>query len=186
MSQYIVRITEPENTFIYSDPHFGHTNIIKYCNRPFSSISEMNEVMLAKYHMVVKPDSKVIFLGDMAYGRNNQPPRWWLKQLDGKILYLKGSHDKGITPTSTGLENVVQVLDRPFIVNLDGKGLYVHMAHDPFDVRDRAGLWLIHGHNHNNRPLLSRFYPHTMCVCVENTEYAPIPVMEIIRMINER
>lgn len=32
------------NTFFTADTHFNHANIIQYCRRPYSSITEMNEV----------------------------------------------------------------------------------------------------------------------------------------------
>ena len=43
----------PEQTYITSDLHLYHTNIIKYCNRPFEYSSkgcaEMNEFILKKF-----------------------------------------------------------------------------------------------------------------------------------------
>jgi calcineurin-like phosphoesterase family protein len=46
-------------THFYSDPHFGHTNIIKYCDRPFASVDEMNEELVARYNASVGPDDFV-------------------------------------------------------------------------------------------------------------------------------
>ncbi len=33
--------------FFTSDTHFGHANIIGYCRRPFGSVQEMDDAMVA-------------------------------------------------------------------------------------------------------------------------------------------
>lgn len=50
--------------FFTSDTHFYHTNIIKYCNRPFKSMHEMNEVMMNNWNKIVKPTDTVCHLGE--------------------------------------------------------------------------------------------------------------------------
>lgn len=46
-------------TYWYTaDLHIGHTNIIRYCNRPFSSVEEMNERLLQNLHAEVKVSAK--------------------------------------------------------------------------------------------------------------------------------
>ena len=36
-----------------SDTHFGHTNMIAYENRPFSSTEQMNEVLIENWNKVL-------------------------------------------------------------------------------------------------------------------------------------
>lgn len=52
-------------TFISSDYHFSHSNIIKYDNRPFSNLEEMNSTIIRKHNERVKPEDTVYFLGDL-------------------------------------------------------------------------------------------------------------------------
>ena len=51
--------------FFTSDHHFYHTNIIKYCQRPFQSVEEMNEVMVERWNAVVGKNDTVYYLGDL-------------------------------------------------------------------------------------------------------------------------
>jgi calcineurin-like phosphoesterase family protein len=52
--------------FFTSDTHFNHKNIIKLCNRPFTSIEEMNEKIIENWNNIVKPEDIVWHLGDFA------------------------------------------------------------------------------------------------------------------------
>ena len=54
--------------FFTSDTHFGHANIIRYCKRPFDSVNEMNDTMVARWNASVKPTDTIFHLGDFALG----------------------------------------------------------------------------------------------------------------------
>lgn len=57
-----------ENLFFTSDTHFFHEGIIKFCNRPFASVEEMNEAMIRNWNEVVHEKGTVFHLGDFAFG----------------------------------------------------------------------------------------------------------------------
>jgi len=81
--------------FFTADSHFGHANIIKYCNRPFNSVDEMDETMVRRWNSVVEPSDVVYHLGDFALCKNGYAKNI-LNCLNGKIYLCRGSHDKTV------------------------------------------------------------------------------------------
>ena len=57
----------PEHTFFTSDTHFNHANIIKFCNRPFKDVEQMNETLIANWNRVVEMDDTVFHAGRLQY-----------------------------------------------------------------------------------------------------------------------
>jgi calcineurin-like phosphoesterase family protein len=57
-----------ENLFFTSDTHFFHEGIIRFCNRPFGSVEEMNETLIRNWNEKVPEDGTVFHLGDFAMG----------------------------------------------------------------------------------------------------------------------
>lgn len=77
--------------YYIADPHFGHENIIGFCGRPFSSVEEMDKMLIANWRAVVKPDDDIYVLGDLVF--KSSEPETYLKQLTGRIHLIRGNHD---------------------------------------------------------------------------------------------
>ena len=82
------------NTFFTADTHFGHKNIIKYCNRPFASLDEMNETLIENWNKVVSLEDTVYILGDFAYCSKTSVEDF-LKRLNGEKHLISGNHERG-------------------------------------------------------------------------------------------
>ncbi|MHA1402035.1 MAG: hypothetical protein ACTSQE_16930 [Candidatus Heimdallarchaeaceae archaeon] len=82
--------------FFTADEHYYHTNIIKYCNRPFSSVEEMNEVLIQNHNRVVKNGDIVVHAGDFSFANRDKTEKI-IKQLNGAHIFLKGDHDKWLS-----------------------------------------------------------------------------------------
>ncbi len=68
--------------YLISDLHLVHKNIIRYCNRPFSSVEEMNRTLIDDGNKVVKEDDFVYLVGDLGLGRKKTKIRYWLKKIE--------------------------------------------------------------------------------------------------------
>lgn len=82
-----------------SDTHFNHRNIIRYCNRPFYTVDQMNKILVGNWNSLVSPDDVVYFLGDFCftYARRTREKRKdilkWKEKLNGHIILIRGNHD---------------------------------------------------------------------------------------------
>lgn len=85
---------DPATTWVVSDTHFGHTNIVGYCFRP----EDHEEVMIAEWRAHVPDDATVLHLGDLSYGHNGGDTRFKriiAPELTGKRkLLVRGNHDR--------------------------------------------------------------------------------------------
>lgn len=84
-------------TFLISDTHFGHANILTFKDkngspvRSFASLEEMNETMIDNWNKTVGKEDKVYHLGDVLFTK-----KWLdliLPRLNGNKVLIKGNHD---------------------------------------------------------------------------------------------
>lgn len=132
------------HTFITSDCHFGHKNIIPYENRPFRDVDEMDRELIRRWNKRVDPNDRVIFLGDFCLKNRDYYERI-LEQLNyGSMLWIKGNHDKGVA-TLNDLPRVFAVKDAT--IKLPGLGS-VYLTHEPTAPPCDETEIVLHGHVH--------------------------------------
>ncbi len=78
-------------THFYSDPHFGHANIIKHAKRPFADVNEMDAALFDNYQMAVGPNDCVLWLGDCTWRVGKLGAL--LSKLHGRKALVLGNHD---------------------------------------------------------------------------------------------
>ena len=122
--------------FFTSDLHLGHENCIRLCNRPFSSIEEMDETLIENWNHKVTGKDTVYILGDLIY-RSQKPPEEYLRRLRGKKHLILGNHDRGWI-RSCQTEQFFESVNNLLYV-ADGKRQYT-LCHYPMMVRDGDGL----------------------------------------------
>ena len=182
--------------FFTSDTHFGHSKIIDYCKRPFSSIEEHDKTLIQNWNNVVGQDDTVFHLGDFAYG-NSQFVSNIIKQLNGNIILIKGNHDlRNMNPT---LYNMFSDAVYQARILIDKQTVYLN--HFPFlcfehgDInlyKDNYSIQLF-GHVHSG-PLTSSedtsrlniLLPTQYDVGVDNNNFTPISWIDVKNKIKQQ
>ena len=131
--------------FYIADTHFGHNNILKYDNRPFMSVDEMDRVLIENWNNVVTPDDRVYILGDFSwYGKDKTAEI--LDALNGIKILVVGNHDRIPANLSGKFAAKYDYLE----VNDNGKT--VILSHYPMPFWNKQFYDSIHlyGHVHNS------------------------------------
>jgi calcineurin-like phosphoesterase family protein len=157
-------------TFFIADTHFNHTNIIKYCSRPFSSIGEMNDILIQNWNACVSPPDVVYHLGDFGFG--NVAPI--LKILNGTKILIIGNHDQSsLKPAVRPLFDHQTMMEKIKI-----KDKTITLCHYSMRVWPGSGrgAWHLYGHSHGVLPQLGK----SMDVGVDATKlWRPLSFEEI-------
>lgn len=131
--------------FYIADTHFGHSNIIRYDNRPFINTKQMDETMLDRWNEVVGDEDTVYILGDFSWHKEDDTLKI-LDQLAGKKVLIRGNHDR-ISPQIA--KKFAKICDYLEITDCNQR---VVMSHYPMpfwngQFRDSVHLY---GHVHNS------------------------------------
>jgi len=180
-------------TYITSDLHLDHTNIIKYCKRPFLNTEDMNKTLIDNWNNIVSRRDRVYFLGDMSFGKNrdiqipSRPADYWMKKLNGDIFFIRGfsyepseernQHDK-ISRTKNVFDNLI----------IEYKGKKFYLVHDPANIPSDWDGWAICGHHHNNKlekyPFIDKKNKR-INISTELTKFRPVDMDDLIKKIEE-
>lgn len=166
------------NIFFTSDTHFCHSNVIKYCKRPFSSIEEMDEALINNWNSVVGPNDYVFHLGDFCFGGSD---KWKqiISKLNGHIILIKGNHDH----MSKSMESMFEYVSYQMYIEIDKCRIYLN--HYPFltyaGPYKKAPIYQLFGHVHSNKNMtgkdkgrLNLLFPTQYDVGVDNNNYTPV------------
>lgn len=148
-------------TWLTSDLHLFHKNIIQYCGRPYSDEYEMNDDIVDKWNACVTDDDRVIVVGDLTAGLFDRKDSLAeiITRLRGKKELVVGNHDHCSKKwyRDAGFKSVVNHF-------CEGRMLFVHKPATEFNeksVRLRAihkpGL-VVHGHIHSALPEIEGHY----------------------------
>lgn len=144
--------------FFTSDTHFGHANILKpdYENRPFASIEDMDEGLIARWNARVKTGDMIYHLGDFAFAKGTRIKEL-LDRLNGRKVFLVGNHDKELLKVFRNLykhtmPRDVFTVEQYFEIKVGSQ--HIVLFHYPILSWNRRhhGSWHLHGHSHGNIP----------------------------------
>ena len=176
------------SVFLVSDTHFGHAGVCRFTHpddpdvklRPWDNADEMDEEMIRRWNDRVRPTDKVYHLGDVVINRKALKT---LHRLNGDKVLIRGNHD--IFP-DVEYREYFRELRAYHVMN----GMI--LSHIPIHPESLGRFGVnIHGHLHASRvkmepvgkygiPVID---PRYHCVCVEQTDFAPILFEDVIKRI---
>jgi calcineurin-like phosphoesterase family protein len=167
-------------TFFTSDTHFGHSNIIKYCNRPFSSSWEMDKQLATNWNSVVGPDDVVYHLGDFAFGREatQEYISKLAKQLNGQIHLINGNHEKLAHSIKWRFASIkdydeIEVEKQRIVLFHYGLRTWHH---------DLRGVWHLYGHSHGGLEP----YGKSLDIGVDSWKFTPVSFARLKEKMDAR
>ena len=167
-------------TYFTSDQHFGHFNIIRLCQRPFASLEEMDEVLLAKWNAKVKDSDRVFILGDLFFRARD--PVGTLRRLKGRKTLILGNHDSswtGKVELPRYFESVHTMLETS-----DGEHTLTLCHYPMMTFNHCMRAYMLHGHIHGNTnadywPYLQS-HDRILNASVEVNNYEPVTFAELV------
>lgn len=138
-------MAETGRNFYISDTHFGHSGIIRYDNRPFMTVEEMDETIIQRWNDVVSDIDMVYVLGDFSWYKEEETLKI-LDRLSGRKVLIKGNHDR-ISPKVA--RKFMRVCD---YLEIKDNGQRVILSHYPMPFWNGQFRNTVHlyGHVHNS------------------------------------
>lgn len=125
--------------FFTADEHYGHANIIKYCDRPFKSVEEMDNEIIKRHNEVVSNDDTVFHIGDFTL---NNEAMSSIRRLNGVHTFIKGSHDYWL--------DAYKEINAHEILEIEIEGQVIVLCHYSMRVwpLSHYNSWHLFGHSH--------------------------------------
>jgi calcineurin-like phosphoesterase family protein len=169
------------NYFFTADTHFGHTNIIKYCNRPFKSIQEMDSELIKRWNSKITDKDIVFHLGDFCFGNNDHDFDKYFSQLNGKIVWIKGNHDELAWKNRDKFQTYSSGY---YEAKIDNQSIV--LCHYAMLVWNKShfGTWHLYGHSHGTLP--DNLNSMSMDCGVDTNNYYPYSFAEIAKRMSKK
>jgi calcineurin-like phosphoesterase family protein len=172
------------STFLTADPHFGHENIIRYCNRPFAHVAEMNRSLIERWNSRVHKRDTVKVLGDFCCHLSDKDALEIFNALNGSKELIIGNHDldrKGKVIQSVARLPWAKPPTHYGEIKHDGHRIVLsHYAALTWNG-SHHGSFMAFGHSHATLPSL----PGSIDVGVDAQNFYPISVEEFVKQAKQ-
>lgn len=166
--------------FFIADTHFGHEGIIRLCDRPYASQTEMDYSMITAWNKRVTWNDTVYIIGDLMY--RCEDPHHILTHLNGKKRLIIGNHD-GSWMSKVDVQK--HFLSADLMLELSDGQRGLTLCHYPLLTWKREKkTYMIHGHIHNNTgadywPLILE-RDHLLNAGADINGFAPVTFEELL------
>ena len=145
-------------TWITSDLHLGHANIMKFCpdtRGKFKDVHHMNSEVIRVWNSTVEPGDLVYILGDVAFMGASDAAKI-LMSLNGDKILIEGNHDRK-TLKDVNFQKCFKEIHKYLDISYNGHKIV--MSHFPFLEWDQMHRGAVHfyGHLHQNASGLEKY-----------------------------
>lgn len=170
--------------YFTADTHFFHENIITSCNRPFTSLEDMNRTLISNWNKTVNKHDEIFILGDLFFRATIEQINSTLQKLNGKKYLICGNHDEYVLHPD--FDRSAFVFVKPYHTFQYHKKKFV-LSHYPileWEAKE-SGSILLYGHVHNDKPdYYSKILGNNAFnVGVDMTDFRPVSIKEIFQQI---
>lgn len=145
-------------TWITSDLHFGHANILKFCPNTrahFKDVETMNNEMVRLWNEQVSTNDLVYILGDVAF-MPAPKAKVIVNRLNGTKILIEGNHDRKALKDSS-FRSCFKEIHKYHCITYNGHRIILfHYPIAEFDQMHRGSIHF-HGHLHGNPSGLEHF-----------------------------
>lgn len=166
--------------FFTSDTHFGDPRTFRVRKRPFASVSEMDEAMIANWNATVQPGDTIYHLGDVCY-RDCREPGAYIERLNGEIHLIEGNQDAFTVELAGQYFASIETLRE-----LDWKGWRFVLFHYPMRDWPYAARGACHLYGHVHGALDAAPYGRSLDVGVESHGFAPVSIERVAEILAAR
>ena len=170
-----------ENIWFTADTHFNHSNIIKYCKRPFLDKEQMDKSLINNINKKVKYNDTLYHLGDFAFAKNEYEINNYVNQLIcNNIIIILGNHDKSKHMKNKKFKQILPIFHGKI------NNQQITLCHYAMRVWNKShhGAWHLYGHSHGF--LIEDINLLSMDVGVDTNNYFPFHFDEISKILKSR
>jgi calcineurin-like phosphoesterase family protein len=175
-----------------SDTHYGHANIIDFCDRPYSGVPQMNKALIDNWNDRVDDDDVVYHLGDFAMKIKDDEIRHILRQLKGIKVIILGNHDaRTIARKSSAFRRSPEFPEgfdeiHPGVHEISVGKQKIVLCHYSMEVWNGSHKGAFHLYGHSHGTLAERVDRRSFDVGVDAQEYAPISFDAAVRRMEKK
>jgi len=170
-------------TYLTADTHFGHRKMIEAGTRKFSSVEEMNQLLVRNWNATVNEKDVVWVIGDFAFNMTEREVSEIFHSLKGRLRLVLGNHDydnTGEVKAAIARLPWERIVARAEIKHAGQRIILDHYAGMVWSA-DHHGSYLAYGHSHGKLQGL----PGSIDVGVDKQGYRPISADEFVRQADE-
>ena len=173
-----------------ADYHLSHRNIMKYSNRPFNDVNEMDETIFSNLESKVKKRDILYFLGDLTF--NIRKAHEFFERFENvEIHFIVGNHDNKKTIkiarercTSVSHLKEISLTEKGPRTPESTETHAITLCHYAMRVWNKSHFnsWQLYAHSHGKLNPLGKQYD----VGVDNNNFMPVSFNQLIKIMENQ